>query len=310
MTGGGTTVVVAPGQGSQAPRMLTPWLRDPTLRALVDEWSRSSGLDLAQLGTKAPAAAIVDTEVAQPLLVVAGVLALQVRSAAELAGDEAALVTAGHSIGELVAAVAAGVLRPEQAVRLAVVRGRAMAASCRRAETGMTALLGGDPDELTCIIEELGLQVANRNAPGQLVVAGPVAALTRVEQALPEQVKVRPLQVAGAFHTVAMAAAQEEFAAAVAAEDFADPICPWLSNADGEPLETAANAADSLVHQIVSPVRWDLVTQGIAARDPRALIELPPAGTLTGIAKRELPHVRAIPIASPATLRRAGATAA
>lgn len=310
MTGAGTTVVVAPGQGSQAPRMLTPWLRDPELRALVESWSRDSGLDLVDLGTKAPAATIVDTEIAQPLLVTAGLLALQTRSAVDLAGDATALVTAGHSIGELVAAVGAGVLRPEQAVRLAAVRGRAMAASCRRAETGMTALLGGDPDELTCVIEGLGLQVANRNAPGQLVVAGPVAALAQVEQVVPDHVKVRPLQVAGAFHTSAMSAAQEEFAAAVADEDFADPICPWLSNADGEPLETGTAAADSLVHQIVSPVRWDLVTRGIAARDPRVLIELPPAGTLTGIAKRELPQVRAIPVASPATLRRAGAKAA
>jgi [acyl-carrier-protein] S-malonyltransferase len=310
MTGSGSTVVVAPGQGSQAPRMLTPWLRDPELRAVVDSWSCESGLDLIELGTKAPAATIVDTEIAQPLLVAAGLLALQTQSAVDLAGDASALVTAGHSIGELVAAVAAGVLRPEQAVRLAVVRGRAMAASCGTAETGMTALLGGDPDELVCVIEGLGLQVANRNAPGQLVVAGPLAALTRVEQAVPEQVKVRPLQVAGAFHTAAMAAAQDEFAAAVAGEDFADPICPWLSNADGEALETGSDAADSLVRQIVSPVRWDLVTRGIAARDPRVLIELPPAGTLTGIAKRELPSVRAIPIASPATLRRAAATAA
>lgn len=310
MTGTGTIAVVAPGQGSQAPRMLTPWLRDTDLRALVESWSRDSGLDLAELGTKAPAAAIVDTAIAQPLLVTAGLLALQVRSASDLAGGTGDLVTAGHSIGELVAAVAAGVLRPEQAVRLAAVRGRAMAAACHRAETGMTALLGGDPDELTCTIEDLGLQVANRNAPGQLVVAGPIAALARVEQAVPDQVKVRPLQVAGAFHTDAMASAQEEFAAAVDGEDFADPICPWLSNADGEPLETGAAAANSLVHQIVSPVRWDLVTQGIAAREVRSLIELPPAGTLTGIAKRELPQVRAIPIASPATLRRAGAIAA
>lgn len=311
MTTGYRTAVVAPGQGSQVPRMLTPWLRDPGLHALVEQWSAVSGLDLVHLGSKAAAGEIVSTDVAQPLLVTAGLLALQVRPAAELAGEQDALVTAGHSIGELVAAVAAQVLRPEQAIRLAAVRGRAMADACTRADTGMTALLGGDPDEIDSIRTDLGLQIANRNAPGQVVVAGPRAALDRLDGAVPEYVKVRPLQVAGAFHTSAMASAQVEFAAAVDAEEFADPVCDWLSNADGMPIATGVDAARLLVHQIVSPVRWDLVTEGIAAREPQSLIELPPAGTLVGIAKRELPSLRAVPVTSPATLRRiAGKVAA
>ncbi|WP_265443675.1 ACP S-malonyltransferase [Flexivirga meconopsidis] len=298
-----STVVVAPGQGAQTPRMLASWVRDPQLRELVERWSQIADLDLLDLGTKAPADRIVRTDVAQPLLVAAGLLALQVAPAATLAGD-GPIVTAGHSVGELVASVAAGCLQPDQAIRLAAVRGREMARACELRPTGMTGLLGGDPDVVAALVTDCGLQVANRNSAGQVVAAGSVERLATLAERAPEGVRVRPLSVAGAFHTDAMLPAQPAFAAAVGQEHFAEPAATWLSNRDGQPLESGVAAADSLVHQLVSPVRWDLVMDSISRLGPRTFVELPPAGTLTGMAKRVLAGVTMRPVSTPATLQR------
>ncbi|MEV3961314.1 ACP S-malonyltransferase [Nocardia sp. NPDC050193] len=275
----------APGQGSQAPGMLAPWLDLPGARDRLALWSKESGLDLIRLGTEATAEEITDTAVTQPLVVAAALLAF-----AEI-GDRrvpADTIVAGHSVGELAAAAVAGVISADQAVTLAAIRGAEMAKACALEPTGMSAVLGGDEATVLARLEELELVPANRNATGQIVAAGRLDALAELAANPPEKARVRALPVAGAFHTEFMAPAQQAVAAAIAEITPHEPARPLLSNADGKPVESGADAVAKLAAQVTRPVRWDLCTETVRQAGVSAVAELPPAGTLVGIAKREL----------------------
>lgn len=293
--------VFAPGQGAQSPGMLTPWLELPGVREQVGELAEAAGLDLLHLGTAADAEQIKDTAVTQPLVValgviVAGLLRLQ---------DPGERVVAGHSVGELTAAAVAGALTGAEAVRLAARRGAAMAAACARTPTGMSALLGGNPDEVAAGIEAAGLVPANRNGAGQIVAAGELDRLAALADAPPAGARVRSLAVAGAFHTHFMAPAEQALAEYAAGLTVADPRPVLLSNADGAAVTTGGDLLQRLVRQVTLPVRWDLCLRTCAELEVRAAVELAPAGTLTGIAKRELPGVRLVAVKSPDDLAAA-----
>jgi [acyl-carrier-protein] S-malonyltransferase len=262
--------------------MLTSWLDLPGAVARVRWLSSVCGLDLIRLGTTADADEIRDTAVTQPLIVALGLVA-----AAELELADVT-VTAGHSIGELTAAALAGVFGPETAVALARLRGREMAAACALARTGMSAVLGGDPDVVLARLEELGLTPANRNGAGQVVAAGPAEALEALTAQPPAGARVKPLAVAGAFHTAAMAPAEEALAAVADGVSTRDPERLLLSNADGTAVATGHEVVKRLVHQVTRPVRWDLCQATLRDLGVTAVLELPPAGTLTGLARREL----------------------
>lgn len=293
--------VVAPGQGSQTPGMLTPWLDHPVAAAVLRDASAVTGLDLIALGTTGTADEIRDTAVAQPLLTA---LALATAAALEL-GPSDVDVVAGHSIGELPASVLAGVLRPTDALRLSRERGAAMAAACAASPTGMTAVLGGDPDELDELLARLGLIAANRNGAGQTVVAGSLSALAELADAPPSKARLRPLPVAGAFHTSAMEPARVALQTAVIGLSVNDPGPRLLSNADGAVVSTGAEKVARLVAQVAAPVRWDLCQQTMAALGVTALLELAPGGTLTGLAKRTLPGVETFAVKTPDDLAAA-----
>lgn len=288
--------ILSPGQGAQAPGMLVPWLDLPLAAARLRWLSEVSGLDLIRLGTTAGAEEIKDTAVTQPLLV-----ATALAAAAELDPPAAStdIVTAGHSVGELAAAALAGVISVEAAVALARVRGREMAAACALEPTGMSAVLGGDPDAVVAGIEALGLTPANRNGAGQVVAAGALDALAGLAATPPGGAKVRALTVAGAFHTRYMTPAQEAFGSAAAGVPVADPRLMLLSNADGTAVDAGGDVVDRLVGQLTRPVRWDLCQATLAHLGVTALIELPPAGTLAGIARRELPGVEMVKLRTP-----------
>lgn len=292
--------VLAPGQGSQKPGFLTPWLTDwegaDAARARLRWFSALTGLDLVHLGTEAGADEIKDTSRQQPLLVAAGLIAAQGLPVGDVA------VVAGHSIGELTAAALSGALSQEAALTLAAVRGREMAAACALERTGMSAVLGGDADEVVARIEEYGLTPANRNGAGQVVAAGPLTDLERLKAEPPAGAKVIGLQVAGAFHTKFMAPAEEAFEAVAAGVRASDPERLLLSNADGTAVGTGAEALTRLVRQLTSPVRWDLCQQALADLGVTAVIELTPAGTLAGLAKRALPGVEIVKLNTPADL--------
>jgi [acyl-carrier-protein] S-malonyltransferase len=274
--------VLSPGQGSQKPGFLSPWLELPGARDRLTSWSALAGVDLVHLGTDADAEEIKDTARTQPLLVAAALLA-----AGELPLDRVDVV-AGHSVGELGAAAAAGVLTPEDAIALAGVRGREMAAACALEPTGMSAVLGGDPDEVIATIEKHGLHAANRNGAGQVVAAGAREALAQFAAAPPAKARVISLAVAGAFHTTFMAPAETALAAVAKNTAVTDPARTLLSNLDGSAVASGREMLDRLVRQITAGVRWDLCMGTLKDLGVTAVIELPPAGTLAGLVKREL----------------------
>ncbi|MBG6063849.1 [acyl-carrier-protein] S-malonyltransferase [Micromonospora ureilytica] len=274
--------VLSPGQGSQKPGFLTPWLDLTGTEARLREWSALAGVDLLHLGTAADADEIKDTARTQPLLVAAALLAAE-----HLPLDDVAL-TAGHSVGELGAAALAGVLSADAAITLAGVRGREMAAACALEPTGMAAVLGGDPDEVIAAIEANGLYPANRNGAGQIVAAGALDGLDKLAAAPPARTRIIRLQVAGAFHTPYMAPAETALAAEAAGITPADPTRTLLSNLDGTAVDDGAAMVQRLVRQVTAPVRWDLCMRTLADLGVTGVIELPPAGTLAGLVKREL----------------------
>ncbi len=249
-------VVVCPGQGSQTPGFLTPWLEDPARAARLAELSAAADLDLAEHGTVSDAETIRDTKVAQPLIVAAGILTLE----ALFDGGRATGVggIAGHSVGEITAAAGSGVLDASEAMRFVAARGRAMADAAAEVATGMSAVLGGDEQELLARLAELGLEPANYNGGGQIVVAGALDALEQLKAEPPAGTRVIPLQVAGAFHTRYMRPAVDRLAEVAATLSPADPVLPLWTNRDGSRVESGATFVELLVGQVSSPVRWDL----------------------------------------------------
>lgn len=273
-------VIVAPGQGAQTPGFLSAWLEDPAFAARIGWLSAVSGLDLAHYGTEADGDTIRDTKIAQPLLVASAL------ATAQQLGAQPAAAYAGHSVGEFGAAVAAGVLSPEQAMVLVRERGQAMADAAAVTPTGMTASLGGDRAEVLAAIEAHGLTPANDNGPGQIVAAGTLEQLEKLAENPPKGARLRPLAVAGAFHSPHMAPAVEHVAGLAAAVGVHDAQVPFITNSDGTLLRDGAEVLDRIVGQIARPVRWDLCLDAMAGLGVTGFLELPPAGTLTGIAKR------------------------
>jgi [acyl-carrier-protein] S-malonyltransferase len=295
--------IVAPGQGSQSPGFLAPWLELPGVADHLGWLSDAAELDLVAHGTTSDAETIKDTAVAQPLIVAAGLVVLGVLQPEHtLTGAD---VLAGHSVGEFTAAAAAGVLTQEQAVVLVRERGRGMAEASALAPTGMSAVVGGDPDEVRSALQTQGLSAANINSAGQIVAAGTLDQLAALAAAPPARARVIPLPVAGAFHTVHMEPAVERLAALARAMPVSDPGVTLLSNADGAAVPGGREVLDRLVGQVSRPVRWDLTMRTLADLGVTALVELAPAGTLVGLAKRELRGVELLALRTPDDLEAA-----
>lgn len=292
-------VVVAPGQGSQSPGFLTPWLEVPGVRERLEWLSAVSGVDLVTHGTVSDADTIRDTAVAQPLIVGAGLVTLLGLFPHPSAAFSKIGAGAGHSVGEITAAVGSGVLSAEQAMVFVRERGKGMAAAAAVTPTGMSAVLGGDPDVVVAKATEHGLTPANMNGAGQIVVAGTLAQLEAFAADPPEGARVRPLEVAGAFHTEHMAPAVNTLAGYAKAITTHDPRIPLISNADGQIVHDGRVVLDRLVSQVSNPVRWDLCMDAMRDIGVTAVIEIPPAGTLTGLVKRALPGVETLALKTP-----------
>jgi [acyl-carrier-protein] S-malonyltransferase len=285
--------LLAPGQGSQKPGFLTPWLALPDAEARLRWWSTLAGVDLVHLGTEADAAEIMDTARTQPLLVAAALLAAEQLPLHDVS------VVAGHSVGELAASAMAGVLSTEAAVTLAGVRGREMAAACALEPTGMSAVLGGNPDEVLATITAAGLVAANRNGAGQVVAAGSLAGLEKLAADPPPKARIMALKVAGAFHTPYMAPAEAALAKVASGINAGTPTRILLSNLDGTSVEHGPTMLQRLVRQVTAPVRWDLCMANLASLGVTAVIELAPAGTLAGLVRRTLTGVEIITVNTP-----------
>jgi [acyl-carrier-protein] S-malonyltransferase len=292
-------VIVAPGQGAQTPGFLTPWLENPTFADRLTWLSAVCGLDLAHYGTQADAETIRDTAVAQPLLVASGLLA-----ALELfphPADSFARIgaVAGHSVGELTAATGARAITAEQAMVLVRERGRAMAAAAAATPTSMTAVLGGDRDEVLAALDKHGLTPANDNGPGQIVAAGTVEQLAALAADPPARARLVPLSVAGAFHTEHMRPAVDVLARLGRSVSTHDPRIPVISNRDGTIVHDGRDVVRRIITQVSTPVRWDLCMDTMQDVGVTGILEMPPAGTLTGIAKRALKGVETFALKTP-----------
>ena len=303
--------IVCPGQGSQSPGFLTPWLELPGVDDRLSEYSAAAGMDLRAHGTVSDAETIRDTAVAQPLIVSASLVSLAAvldgRPTADVVG-----VTAGHSVGEFSAAVVAGVLDGAGAVALVTSRALFMAEAARIVATGMSAVVGGDPEDVLAAIAAAGLHPANVNGGGQLVAAGYLDGLAHLAAHPPAKARVIPLAVAGAFHTPAMQPAVDRFAPVAASWASRDPQLTLVSNLDGRayadlpgaaaPYGSGSEVLRRLAAQIVAPVRWDLCQRTLVALGVTGLLELAPAGVLTGLARRTLPGVETVAVRTPADL--------
>jgi len=295
-------VIAAPGQGAQTPGFLAPWLELPGVAEQLAAWSELAGCDLTRYGTVGSADEIRDTAVAQPLLVAAALTAAGILGAD---GPGLSGIMAGHSVGELAAGAIAGIISPDDAMRLTGVRGTAMAKAAAAESTSMTAVLGGDEADVLAAIEAHGLTPANINGAGQIVAAGTVAQLAAFAASPPAGARLRPLQVAGAFHTHHMASAVAALREAAAGVRAHDPALAVLSDADGAVVTSGADWLERVIAQVSAPVRWDECMSAMSRLGATAFLELPPAGTLVGLARRALPGVRLLPLKTPDDLETA-----
>lgn len=284
-----------PGQGSQTPGMLTPWLNDETQK-LVDTWSLHIDLDLARLGTTASAEEIKDTANAQPLIVAAGLMAAHTLQLSKFA------VVAGHSVGEITAAGVSGVLSPAHALELVRQRGIAMAKAASQVETGMAAVLGGDRNDVLNSISNFDLVPANDNGAGQIVAAGSLEKIDQLIENPPAGARVRALAVAGAFHTHYMQSAVSHVSQFVSKLQINEPNAQLLSNKDGSVVANGVDAIGRIVNQIANPVRWDLCMESLVQLGITGAIEFPPAGTLVGLLKRATPGIETLALKTPEDL--------
>lgn len=285
--------ILSPGQGSQSPGFLNSWLEDAALKSELKRWSDHIGLDLIALGTTADGEEIKNTANAQPLIVAAGLLAMKAL------GDIAFDVSAGHSVGEITASATAGVFTYDEAMALVRERGLVMAVAASQSHTGMSAVLGGEREEVLEAIAELGLIAANENGAGQIVAAGDLIALAQLGDNPPAGARVRSLAVAGAFHTHYMQPALSHLSNFAQEMSVSDAKVQLLSNKDGEVVSHGQEALDRIVSQIANPVRWDLCMETLADLGVTAVLELPPAGTLVGLIKRTLPNVETLALKTP-----------
>ncbi len=294
--------VVAPGQGAQSPGMLKPWLELPGVSETLTNWSAASKVDLLLHGTESDGETIRDTAIAQALFVANSLLTMKQIFPERIDLLRQVHVVAGHSVGELVAAAISGVISPEAAMNLVGVRGRAMALAAAVTPTSMTAVLGGEPDQVIAHLAKLDLVAANVNGAGQIIAAGTLEALARLAENPPAKTKLRPLSVAGAFHTKHMQAAVEALRGAAMEYLVKNPEIMLLSNRDGAIVDTGADAIARIVTQVSSPVRWDLCQKSMARIGVTGILELAPGGTLVNIAKRELEDVQTFAIKDPADI--------
>ena len=298
-------VIVCPGQGSQTPGFLAPWLDLPGFRDRMLWLSTVAGIDLVKHGTESDAETIKNTAIAQPLIVGAGLISLLALFEHPADGFRLVAGGAGHSVGEITAASAAGVITAEQAMVFVRERGRLMAEASAVTATGMSAILGGDADDVAQVLLKHGLTAANNNGGGQIVAAGTLEQLAALNADPPDKARVIPLSVAGAFHTEHMAPAVKELSAMARAISTHDSRSRLVSNRDGTVVHSGREVLERLVTQVSSPVRWDLCMETFMDFGVTGLIEIPPAGALANLAKRGLPGVEVLALKTPDQLSKA-----
>ena len=300
--------ILCPGQGSQAPGMLDAWLELPAFRQSIESQAAISGIDLIAHGTTSDAETIRNTAIAQPLIVatsVASFAALLSSAGADSAEQLNNAGFAGHSVGEVAAAVLSGVLTQEQGISFVTKRGAAMAQAAALEATSMVAIIGGEQSLVEATLRDFDLSPANYNGGGQIVAAGRIADIERFVASQPTGMRVVPIQVAGAFHTEFMRPAVSQLADFAGTLTVSNPHSPLWTNAGGRVVEDGSEYLSLLVQQVSSPVRWDLCMASMIEAGVTAVIELAPAGTLAGLAKRSMPGIEVLAVKTPENLEAA-----
>jgi [acyl-carrier-protein] S-malonyltransferase len=296
--------VCAPGQGSQFSGMLKPWLVIPEIKSAISDFSDQLEIDIAEIGCNYADNDIRTTDLAQVLIVVNSIISHKLlRDNLNSKND---IVCAGHSVGEIAAGLFSGVYIVDAALSLVRKRGIAMAkAASHSSETGMAAILGGSKEEVINYLVQFNLIAANINSDGQIVAAGGKSDLINLQENPMPNTRVRPLDVAAAFHTNYMDSAKNEFEDFVSTIEVSDPNSGVLSNSDGQKVISGKDFVDKLVRQIISPVRWDLCQESFISLGVTGMLELAPGNTLCGIAKRQIPNVETFAFKSPDDLQGA-----
>lgn len=258
----------------------------------------------AELVGEDPFARVAEsTRFAQPAIFCASLAALRAHRLVE--GSPAPGAFAGHSLGELAALVAADALDCEAALRLAVLRGELMAQAGEAEGAGsMLALIGASPEQCERLAADHGVWVANENAPGQTVLAGKVQDLEKViGPARKEGLRAIMLDVAGAFHSPAMADAVGPFREALAQVQVREPTMPVISGVSAAPF---TDIREQLAEAIVKPVRWSATMSALAELGARSFIDFGPGKVLARLLGRNLPGAEVLAPSVPDTEKASG----
>ena len=297
--------IVCPGQGAQTPGFFAPWLEIEAFRSSIEQMQSASGIDLIRHGTQSDADTIRDTAIAQPLIVSAGIATAATLFGNLSASDFGISGVAGHSVGEITAATISGVFDSATAINFVHQRGTAMAEAAALEQTSMAAIVGGEQATVEAVLRSFDLEPANYNGGGQIVAAGSASAIAELQANAPTGSRVIPLQVAGAFHTRFMKPAVAKMADYASAIEAKDPSTKLWTNAGGLEISSGGQFLDLLVKQISNPVRWDLCMAAMIDAGVTAIIEVAPAGTLVGLAKRSMPGVESVAVKTPENLEAA-----
>ncbi|MCZ4305823.1 ACP S-malonyltransferase [Zoogloeaceae bacterium G21618-S1] len=298
--------LVFPGQGSQTVGMMAAYGDSPEIRQTFQEASDALGEDLWAMVAEGPAEVLAQTVNTQPLMLTAGVAVYRAWLAA---GGPVPDVVAGHSLGEYSALVAAGVLKFSDAVPLVRFRAAAMQAAVPAGQGAMAALLGLDAEAVIAVCAEVAegdvVEAANLNAPGQIVIAGSVAAVERAMALAKTRGAKRAvlLPVSAPFHCALMKPAAAQLAERLVSVELNAPTIPVLNNVDVSVCSSSAEIRDALVRQAYSPVRWIESLEAIAARGASAVIECGPGKVLAGLTKRIVRDVQGAALVDEASLQ-------
>lgn len=282
--------LVFPGQGSQSVGMLSDLASSfPVIRNCFDEASTALGYDLWQLCSQGPEAQLNTTEFTQPAMLCAGIA---VWRAWEAQGAPRPDIVSGHSLGEFTALVCAQALDFAAALRLVRFRGRAMQEAVPAGTGAMAAILGLDDAVVVEVCKQAAagevVEAVNFNSPGQVVIAGQAAAVTRA-MALAKTRGARralPLPVSVPSHSSLMLGAAERLRVELAGIDLRAPIIPYVSAVDAALHSDPADIRATLVRQLASPVRWTATVQALVASGANWLLECGPGAVLTGLNRR------------------------
>jgi [acyl-carrier-protein] S-malonyltransferase len=256
------------------------------VRALYDEANRVLGWDLARICFEGPDAELTPTRVCQPALFVHGMaLHTILREQGKLDGVAFAL---GLSLGEITALTAAGVFDFATGLRVVGERGRLMQLACEQSNGTMASIIGEERAKIDELCREFGVEMANLNCPGQIVISGDKTRVSTAVAAARDRGmrKVIPLNVAGAYHSRLMEPARAAFAAFLAGITFGRPNLTVFTNTTGKTVAEPDEIRTALVKQVVSPVLWEDCLRGAAAAGATEFWELGPGAVLAGLARR------------------------